>query len=104
MINIFKQHGHRENDVFLWGDEVEYMLVDFDKTNKTARLSIDKDYIINDLNDPEKLLPIAEKQDVSYHPEYGRFMVEATPAKPYNGNLLLDYLYIEKYDNSTSIM
>ena len=53
MINIFKQHGHRENDVFLWGDEVEYMLVDFDKTNKTARLSIDKDYIINDLNDPE---------------------------------------------------
>lgn len=96
LINIFKQHGHRENDVFLWGDEVEYMLVDFDKTNKTARLSIDKDYIINDLNDPEQLLPIAEKQDVSYHPEYGRFMVEATPAKPYNGNLLLDYLYIEK--------
>ena len=38
------------------------MLVDFDKTNKTARLSIDKDYIINDLNDPDKLLPIAENK------------------------------------------
>ena len=30
LINIFKQHGSRQNDVFYWGDEVEYMLVDMD--------------------------------------------------------------------------
>lgn len=96
LINIFNQHGKRENDVFLWGDEVEYMLVDVNQDDHTARLSIDKDYIINDLNDPDKLLPVADAKNVSYHPEYGRFMIESTPARPYDGNSLLDYLYVEK--------
>ncbi|RCK55660.1 Glutamate--cysteine ligase [Candida viswanathii] len=101
LINIFKQHGQRENDLFLWGDEVEYMIVDVNEGDHTARLSIDKDYIINDLNDPEKLLPVADAKNVSYHPEYGRFMVESTPAKPYNGNLLLDtYRFTKLLDDS----
>ena len=96
LINIFNQHGKRENDVFLWGDEVEYMLVDVNESDHTAKLSIDKDYILDDLNDPDKLLPLAEAKNVSYHPEYGRFMIESTPAKPYDGNLFLDYLYVEQ--------
>ncbi|KAG7660450.1 GSH1 [[Candida] subhashii] len=96
LINIFKQHSNtRTNDKFLWGDEVEYMMVDIDRANKTARLSIDKDYILDDLNDMNKSLYKALQNNVSFHPEYGRFMLEATPAKPYDGDELSDYVYVE---------
>ena len=96
LINIFKQHATaRTNDTFLWGDEVEYMLVDINTKNKTARLSIDKDYILDNLNDPEKTLYKSVDNNISFHPEYGRFMLEGTPAEPYDGNLLDDYYYVE---------
>ncbi|KAI5951492.1 GSH1 [Candida jiufengensis] len=96
LINIFKQHFNRQNDKFLWGDEVEYMLIDLDEQHKTAKLSIDKDYILNDLNDENKSLNKSINNNVSFHPEYGRFMIEGTPLKPYNGECLNDYIYVEK--------
>ncbi|KAK6460636.1 glutamate--cysteine ligase [Scheffersomyces coipomensis] len=97
LINIFKQHGPtRTNDTFLWGDEVEYMLVTIDDEKKWARLTIDKDHILDDLNDPQKSLHKSVDNNVLFHPEYGRFMIEATPAKPYNGNSLADYVYVEE--------
>lgn len=96
LLNIFRQHGTRTNDAFLWGDEVEYMLVDVDATAHTARLAIEKDYILEDLNDDEKALPECIANNVSYHPEYGRFMVEATPNRPYDGADLADYIYVEE--------
>lgn len=97
LINIFKQHSKRENDVYFWGDEVEYMLVDVNDKEKTAKLSIDKDFILDDLNDSTKveLAAEVEKENVSYHPEYGRFMIEATPLRPYDGDKLGDYVYVE---------
>lgn len=98
--NIFNQHYSRKNDNFLWGDEIEYMLVNIDDENHTATLSIDKDYILDDLNDESKSLYKSIENNISFHPEYGRFMIEVTPAKPYNGNLLSDYLYVEKNMNS----
>lgn len=96
LINIFKQHYNRENDEFLWGDEVEYMLVDVDQEHHTAKLAIDKDYILDDLNDAKKGLPNAQKNNVSFHPEYGRYMIEGTPLRPYDGNKLEDYVYVEE--------
>lgn len=98
LLNIFRQHASRENDPFLWGDEVEYMLVDVDEQNRTARLSIDNDHILDDLNDPEKpeLYDKGIESNVSFHPEYGRFMIEATPLRPYDGTLLGDYVYVEE--------
>ncbi|KAK6200076.1 glutamate--cysteine ligase [Scheffersomyces amazonensis] len=97
LINIFKQHAQsRNNDKYLWGDEVEYMLVTIDDKNQWARLTIDKDYILDDLNDPEKSLSKSLDNNVLFHPEYGRFMIEATPAKPYDGDSLDDYVYVEQ--------
>lgn len=98
LINIFRQHAtSRINDAFFWGDELEYMLVDIDSTKRTARLSIDKDYILDDLNDPEKSVSYRKSVDnnILFHPEYGRFMLEATPLRPYDGNCFADYLYVE---------
>ncbi|KAI5964746.1 GSH1 [Candida pseudojiufengensis] len=96
LINIFNQHFNRNNDKFLWGDEVEYMLIDLNETNHTAKLSIDKDYILNDLNDESKLLKTTINNNISFHPEYGRFMLEGTPLKPYDGSNLKDYIYVEE--------
>ncbi len=98
LINIFKQHGSRQNDVFYWGDEVEYMLVDMDDASKTAKLSIDKDYILLDLNDPEKpkLYQKCVANNILFHPEYGRYMIEATPLRPYHGDRIRDYLSVEE--------
>lgn len=97
LINIFKLHEARDNDKFYWGDEVEYMLVDIDDSAQTAKLSIDKDHIINDLNDPTLLQgKQALAGDVSFHPEYGRYMLEATPLAPFDGDQLKDYIYIEQ--------
>lgn len=98
LINIFKQHGSRQNDIFYWGDEVEYMLVDMDDARKTAKLSIDRDYILLDLNDPEKPESYQKciANNILFHPEYGRFMIEATPLRPYHGDRIRDYLYVEE--------
>lgn len=98
LINIFRQHGNRENDHFYWGDEVEYMLVDIDNDKRTARLAIDNDHILDDLNDPNKpeISGKAIDNNVSFHPEYGRYMIEATPLTPYDGDSLDDYLYVEE--------
>lgn len=98
LINIFHQHAARDNDKFFWGDEVEYMLVDVDDDAETAKLSIDKDYILDDLNDPEKPQSYnkAIENNISFHPEYGRFMIEATPLNPYDGDCIADYIYVEE--------
>ncbi|ODV77533.1 glutamate--cysteine ligase [Suhomyces tanzawaensis NRRL Y-17324] len=96
LINMFKQHAGRTQDTFLWGDEVEYMLVDIDEAEKTAKLSIDKDHILKSLNDESLSLHKSVDNNISFHPEYGRYMLEGTPASPYNGNSLDDYVYVEK--------
>ncbi|CAH6721158.1 glutamate--cysteine ligase [[Candida] jaroonii] len=97
LINIFNQHGDRDDDKFYWGDEVEYMLVHIDDDSQKATLSIDKDYILDDLND--STLPLYKEvvdKNVSFHPEYGRYMIEATPLKPFNGDDIYEYVYIEE--------
>lgn len=99
LLNIFRQHAKRDGDKFLWGDEVEYMLVDVNRKEAQARLSIDHDHILEDLNDEEghpEQFARAEAANVSFHPEYGRFMLEATPLRPYDGTNLCDYLYVEE--------
>ena len=96
LINIFAQHAHRRGDRYLWGDEVEYMLVDM--AAQTARLAIDHDHILLDLNDAEAHPQLAARvaaANVSFHPEYGRYMLEATPLRPYDGAVLADYVYVE---------
>lgn len=94
--NCFKAASGRDGDSYLWGDEVEYTLVKFDDDNHKARISIDKDHILDDLNDGGSLFSLSVHNNVNFHPEYGRFMLEATPNEPYNGEILNQYLYVEK--------
>lgn len=96
LINIFNQHQKRDNDKFYWGDEVEYMLVELDHESKSAKLNIENDHIISDLSDTSQQAGIdAEAENVCFHPEYGRYMVEATPLRPFDGDIIGDYLTVE---------
>ncbi|EJU04328.1 glutamate-cysteine ligase catalytic subunit, partial [Dacryopinax primogenitus] len=81
----------REGDDLLWGDEIEYMVVAFDDEHKVARLSLRQSEILKKLAHVVEELEEEKSPDTppipTFHPEYGRFMLESTPGKPYTGSL-----------------
>ncbi|KAF9578992.1 hypothetical protein BGW38_004944, partial [Lunasporangiospora selenospora] len=97
-LNLWEATKNLEKDCLLWGDEIEYMVVSFDEENKNAKLSLRVWQILQDLaqeeedakTDPAKKLLV----NSSWHPEYGRYMLEGTPGEPYMG-LARDLLAVE---------
>ncbi|XP_012278557.1 glutamate--cysteine ligase catalytic subunit [Orussus abietinus] len=84
-INLYKRLRDRQGDVLKWGDEVEYMLVKFDDEAKTAKLSLHAMERLATLNEKEHRDPLSVKS--LWRPEYGAYMLEGTPGKPYGGLL-----------------
>ncbi|TDL25969.1 glutamate-cysteine ligase catalytic subunit [Rickenella mellea] len=80
----------RQGDELLWGDEVEYMVVVFDDEEKNAKLSLRQTEILAKLRDIVDDLSCNKEQQgtiPTFHPEYGRYMLESTPGSPYTGSL-----------------
>ncbi|KAF1815241.1 GCS-domain-containing protein [Eremomyces bilateralis CBS 781.70] len=86
----------KERDALLWGDEVEYLVVCFDDEHRKVRLSLRQSDILEALASNEKLVKEGGgvhdvKRGVPtngycapvFHAEFGRFMLEATPGKPW---------------------
>lgn len=92
LLQVFKFSSKRDNDPLLWGDELEYMMIELDPLNKNAMVDVRHDNILTQLNTTLKYL--CQKFDVEFHPEYGRYMLEATPMSPYNG-LKFDQNFVE---------
>ncbi|KAF7998291.1 hypothetical protein HCN44_009689 [Aphidius gifuensis] len=84
-INLYKRLRDRQGDVLKWGDEVEYMLIKFDDEEKKARVSLRAPEILSTLNEKELKDPTGVKS--LWRPEYGAYMIEGTPGKPYGGLL-----------------
>eukprot|EP01133_Synstelium_polycarpum_P004382 gene4382-5127_t len=82
-LQIYNNNKDRVNDSFKWGDEVEYILVNTNKETKDTKISLRAHEILDVLFQQEKLDP--ENCEYLWRPEYGRFMVEGTPGKPYKG-------------------
>lgn len=84
---LWEQIKDRRGDKLLWGDEVEYMVVSFDDDNHNARLSLRQAEILQVLAKSHEqamsLAPETIDEVPTFHPEYGRFMLESTPGKPY---------------------
>ncbi|KAI8900456.1 glutamate-cysteine ligase-domain-containing protein [Globomyces pollinis-pini] len=95
-LNIWNTVKTRRRDHLLWGEEVEYVVVALDDTKKTAKLVLDADETLHELERLE-LAAIKEGKtfDSSWKPEYGRYMLEGTPGLPY-GATLDDLLLVEK--------
>ncbi|KAJ6157626.1 hypothetical protein N7470_005218 [Penicillium chermesinum] len=83
----------KERDALLWGDEVEYLVVALDDASKKARLSLAQAEILKSLALDEANWKPDESQHGDgdhdgehpphFHPEFGRFMLEATPGRPW---------------------
>eukprot|EP01084_Bolivina_argentea_P241701 405675_1 len=79
--------GIRNDDPF-WGDEVEYAILRSDKLNKRVSLSLRAPEVLEDLRAKEVAAAHARKNEEEgciWHPEYGAWMIEGTPLKPYQG-------------------
>lgn len=82
-INLYHQLKDRQGDVLKWGDEVEYIIVKFDKTERVARVSLKAQELLAKLN--EKELNDPQNVKALWRPEYGAYMIEGTPGKPFGG-------------------
>uniref|UniRef100_A0A6M2DFZ2 Glutamate--cysteine ligase n=1 Tax=Xenopsylla cheopis TaxID=163159 RepID=A0A6M2DFZ2_XENCH len=84
-INLYKRLRDRQGDILKWGDEVEYVIVKFDDEKKEAKLSLRAQEVLAQLN--EKEASNANGVKSLWRPEYGAYMIEGTPGKPYGGLL-----------------
>ena len=90
-----------------WGDEVEFLVVAFDDKVCSVKLSLRQGDILAALAEDEALceqggcvpdLQVVKSQGEAvpvFHPEFGRFMLEATPGKPW-GIGFKDLLDVER--------
>ncbi|KAI1159021.1 glutamate-cysteine ligase [Nemania serpens] len=96
LLEIWSKAKHKEHDAMLWGDEVEYLVVQYSKDAPSVLLSLRQADILKALAGDEELAAkgggVPDLQDVVarnshplpvFHPEFGRFMLEATPGKPW---------------------
>ena len=81
-----------KEDLLRWGDEIEYGVVHFegrsDDPGRTVRASLRSAKIIEDLKrieDHGQVHGLSESDRFMWMPEYGSWMLESTPGKPYEG-------------------
>lgn len=87
-LNIWDRLKDRQGDELLWGDEVEYMIVQLDEDAKDAVLSLCQTDILVKLQALSIEMEAKAGCTVApplFHPEYGRYMLESTPGAPYTG-------------------
>ncbi|WFD18936.1 glutamate--cysteine ligase [Malassezia caprae] len=83
-LSVWRRMRDRQGDAPLWGDELEYMVVALDPEQRTARLSLRQGEILQRLaqcDDSDVLGTCAALP--TFHPEYGRYMIESTPGRPF---------------------
>lgn len=97
LLTIWRKNKDKERALLLWGDEIEYLVVALDGSQHKARLSLSQAEVLKALADNEDLAKhgplVPEYQGgegaknrttlPTFHPEFGRFMLEATPGKPW---------------------
>uniref|UniRef100_A0A3P9B826 Glutamate--cysteine ligase n=1 Tax=Maylandia zebra TaxID=106582 RepID=A0A3P9B826_9CICH len=84
-LNIYNKLKDRQKDVLKWGDEVEYMLVEFDDKDEKVHLVLNGGDVLATLQDQgENINP---NHPTLWRPEYGSYMIEGTPGQPYGGTM-----------------
>ncbi|KAJ3208053.1 hypothetical protein HDU82_003024 [Entophlyctis luteolus] len=112
-LNIWESVKTRRRDRLLWGDEIEYIVVTFDADAREVKLDNRAYDVLLELENKEKeavdsgfdffplqliraLTNVCDRHSVawSFKPEYGRYMLEGTPSRPY-GFSIEDLLQVE---------
>lgn len=69
-------------DELLWGDEIEYSILRV--TDGKAWVSLRAPQVLDELNAKETE-HVHRSEGATWHPEYGSYMIEGTPKRPYSG-------------------
>eukprot|EP00536_Pseudo-nitzschia_multiseries_P008446 jgi/Psemu1/319394/estExt_fgenesh1_pm.C_2140008 len=93
-ISTYNRVKDLKGDELLWGDEIEYGIFHLDPETKKIRLSLRAKDVMDELNQKEaEHCQIVE--GCNWVPEYGAWMLEATPNRPYTG-FSTDLLRVER--------
>ncbi len=82
------------NDELKFGDEIECGIFMMDPENKTVQLSVRAAELRTILNEKEASVA-HQSEGVTWHPEFGGWMIESTPSRPYT-HYASDLLRIER--------
>ncbi len=79
-IHAAHKDKHKERRDLHWGEEMEYNLFVFDEANNRVRLSNEAFDLLHEFNEEYQKQP---DHEIDLHPEFGNWMVEAVPSRPY---------------------
>ena len=93
-LNTWRRVKDIANDELRFGDEIECGIYVVDETTKTIRLSVRSAELRKLLEEKEKKME-HQTEGVTWHPEFGGWMIESTPRRPYS-NYVSDLLRVER--------
>lgn len=82
-LHVYRTAKDYTNHDLKWGDEVEYLLVNYDRKNRRVTLSLRAPQLLPILKKEEHVRPKGSSVPVLWHPEYANWMIESTPGIPY---------------------
>ncbi|XP_065197104.1 LOW QUALITY PROTEIN: glutamate--cysteine ligase catalytic subunit-like [Sycon ciliatum] len=82
-LSLYERFQGLTDDCLKWGDEIEFTVVHFDHDKKTAQVQLTDPALLERLQQAENADP--GNSPTAWRPEYGSFMLEATPGKPFGG-------------------
>jgi glutamate--cysteine ligase catalytic subunit len=71
-----------QDDELRFGDEIEVGILRLDHQNKTVRISVRSAELQSQLEEKERRVA-HQNEGVTWHPEFGAWMIESTPSRPY---------------------
>ena len=81
-------------DELKFGDEIECGVFVIDSLTKTVKLSVRSRELLETLEEKE-LRMSHQSEGCTWHPEFGNWMIESTPSRPYS-NYASDLLRVER--------
>ncbi|KAB8261517.1 glutamate-cysteine ligase-domain-containing protein [Aspergillus pseudonomiae] len=97
ILNVWRRGKDIDNPRALWGDELEYVMVEFDPSQSRATAVLDQENVLHRWNNQisSKLGESPEYEAMDLQPEWQNFSIESTPSKPYTDETR-DLLNVEK--------
>lgn len=95
-MEVYNRVKDTANDDLFWGDEVEYAVLELtgEGQERSVVVSLEGSDIMQQLRQREGELHDPSRNGCTWHQEYGSWMLEGTPAKPYAG-FVTDLLEVE---------
>lgn len=78
-IRLYNKVKDRQHDSLKWGEEIEYMMVRFDRENKKAQLLLKSTDVLRRLMEQDIIEE--EQNNYDWKPEFANFMIEGSPSK-----------------------